>query len=228
AYRAEPTQGLYFRTPEMGYKAGDTHLYTQGEPTEARHWYPCFDAPNEKFTSEIVCRVPEGMTVLSNGRRVSEEKDGGLVAVRWLQDKPHVTYLISLVAGYFKSVEDKYHEVQLAFYTPPSEINEAPNSFRDTKDMLAFFEDEIGVPYPWAKYYQVCVNDFGGGMENTSITTLTVDTLFTAATENIRSSQGLVAHELAHQWFGDLVTCKDWSDIWLNDGFATYYESHYE
>ena len=109
AYRAEPTQGLYFRTPEMGYKAGDTHLYTQGEPTEARHWYPCFDAPNEKFTSEIVCRVPEGMTVLSNGRRVSEEKDGGLVAVRWLQDKPHVNYLISLVAGYFKSVEDKYH-----------------------------------------------------------------------------------------------------------------------
>jgi aminopeptidase N len=94
--------------------------------------------------------------------------------------------------------------------------------------MMAFFEREIGVPYPWAKYDQVCVNDFvAGGMENTSATTLTDNTLFTTATENIRDSQGLVAHELAHQWFGDLVTCKDWSHIWLNEGFATYYQSLY-
>ena len=229
-YRAEPASGLYFRTPEMGYKEGDTHLFSQGEEIEARHWYPCFDSPNEKFTSEMICRVPEGMTVVSNGRLVAEEKHpNGLVAVRWLQDKPHVNYLISLVAGYFKKVEDKYKDVPLAFYTPPSEINEAPNSFRDTKDIMAFFEQEIGVPYPWAKYYQVCVNDFvAGGMENTSATTLTDYTLFTTATENIRDSQGLVAHEMAHQWFGDLVTCKDWSHIWLNEGFATYYESLYE
>ena len=229
-YRAEPASGLYFRTPEMGYKEGDTHLFSQGEEIEARHWYPCFDSPNEKFTSEMICRVPEGMTVVSNGRLVAEEKHpNGLVAVRWLQDKPHVNYLISLVAGYFKKVEDKYKGVPLAFYTPPSEINEAPNSFRDTKDIMAFFEQEIGVPYPWAKYYQVCVNDFvAGGMENTSATTLTDYTLFTTATENIRDSQGLVAHEMAHQWFGDLVTCKDWSHIWLNEGFATYYESLYE
>jgi aminopeptidase N len=229
-YRAEPTSGLYFRTPEMGYKEGDTHLFSQGEEIEARHWYPCFDSPNEKFTSEIICHVPEGMTVVSNGRQVSAEKDAnGLVAVRWLQDKPHANYLISLVAGYFKKVEDKYQNVPLAFYTPTSDINQAPNSFRDTKEMMGFFEQEIGVPYPWAKYDQVCVNDFvAGGMENTSATTLTDNTLFTAATENIRDSRGLVAHELAHQWFGDLVTCKDWSHIWLNEGFATYYQSLYE
>src|SRR5882724_4052568 len=229
-YRAEPTSGLYFRTPEMGYKEGDTHLFSQGEEIEARHWYPCFDSPNEKFTSEMICHVPEGMTVVSNGRLVSEEKDpNGLVVVHWLQDKPHVNYLVSLVAGYFKKVEDKYKDVPLAFYTPPSEINEAPNSFRDTKDIMAFFEQEIGVPYPWAKYDQVCVNDFvAGGMENTSATTLTDYTLFTSATENIHDSQDLVAHEMAHQWFGDLVTCKDWSHIWLNEGFATYYESLYE
>src|SRR2546425_326412 len=229
-YRAEPTSGLYFRTPEMGYQEGDTHLFSQGEEIEARHWYPCFDSPNEKFTSEMICHVREGMTVVSNGRLVAEEKDAnGLVAVRWLQDKPHVNYLVSLVAGYFKKVEDKYKDVPLAFYTPPSEINEAPNSFRDTKDIMAFFEQEIGVSYPWAKYYQVCVNDFvAGGMENTSATTLTDNTLFTTDTENIRDSQGLVAHEMAHQWFGDLVTCKDWSHIWLNEGFATYYESLYE
>ncbi|MBM3840306.1 MAG: hypothetical protein FJ398_20555 [Verrucomicrobia bacterium] len=231
AHAAEPTQGLYFRTPEMGYKEGETQVWTQGEAIEARHWFPCYDSPNEKFTSEVICRVPEGMVVMSNGRLVSEEKDPatGLKAVRWLQDKPHVNYLISLVAGYFKKIEDKYRDIPMAFHAPPSEIDQATNSFRNTKDMMAFFEREIGVPYPWAKYDQVCVRDFvAGGMENTSLTTLTDQTLFTAATENIRDSDGLVAHELAHQWFGDLVTCKDWSHLWLNEGFATYYAHLYD
>jgi aminopeptidase N len=230
-YSAEPVHGLYFRTPEMGYKEGDTHLFTQGEAIEARHWYPCFDAPNEKFTSEVTCRVPEGMIVLSNGRLLSDEKDPatGLRVVHWRQDKPHATYLISLLAGYFKKVEDRYKEIPIAFYTPVSDIEEAATSFQDTKDGLGFFEKEIGVPYPWAKYDQVCVNDFvAGGMENTSITTLTDRTLFRKETENIRTSQGLMAHELAHQWFGDLVTCKDWSHIWLNEGFATYYAHLYD
>jgi aminopeptidase N len=229
-YSAEPTEGLYFRTPAMGYKEGDAHLFSQGEEIEARHWYPCFDSPNEKFTSEVTCRVPEDMTVISNGRLVSRERDPatGLVAFHWSQEKRHANYLITVVAGFFKKLEDKAGGVPLAFYTPPSEFKEAANSFKDTKDMLAFFEKEIGVPYPWAKYDQVCVNDFvAGGMENTSATTLTDGTLFTEATENIRNSEGLISHELAHQWFGDQVTCKDWSHIWLNEGFATYYESLY-
>ena len=120
-YSAHPRKGLYFRTPEMGYKGGDTHLFTQGEATEARHWYPCFDSPNEKFTSEITCRAPEGMVVRSNGRLISETKDaGGLMATHWRQDKPHVNYLMSLVAGYFKQVEDVYRDIPLAFFTPPS------------------------------------------------------------------------------------------------------------
>ncbi len=183
-----------------------------------------------KFTSEVTCRVPEGMTVISNGRLAGREPDPatGLVAVHWSQDKPHANYLITLVAGYFKKLEAKHRDLPLAFYTPPSESNEAAASFRNTLDMLGFFEQEIGVPYPWAKYDQVCVNDFvAGGMENTSATTLTDRTLFTEATENLRDSDGLISHELAHQWFGDLVTCKDWSHIWLNEGFATYYESLY-
>ena len=231
AYSAEPSLGLYFRTPEMGYKAGDTHLFSQGEEVEARHWYPCFDSPNEKFTSEVTCRVPAGMTVISNGRLISHEKDPatGLDSFHWSQEKPHANYLITLVAGYFNRVEDQYNHVPLAFLTPPSEINQAMNSFRNTKDVMGFFEGEIGVPYPWAKYDQICVNDFvAGGMENTSATTLTDNTLFTSATENIRNSDGLVSHEMAHQWFGDLVTCKDWSDIWLNEGFATYYALLYD
>jgi len=229
-HSAEPTEGIYFRTPELGYLPGDAHLFSQGEQTEARHWYPCPDAPNQKFTSEVTCHVPAGMTVISNGRKVSETGDPatGLVAVTWKQEQPHANYLISLAAGYFEKIEDRHRDIPLAFYTPPSEIQEAPNSFRDTKDMMAFFEQEIGVPYPWPKYDQVVVNDFvAGGMENTSATTLNDRTLFTAATGNLRSSEGLVAHELAHQWFGDYVTCKDWSHIWLNEGFATYYAQLY-
>jgi aminopeptidase N len=229
-YSAQPEKGLYFRTPEMGYKAGDEHLFTQGEAIDNRYWYPSPDAPNEKFTTEITCHVPDGMTVLSNGRLVSSDKDpAGLTAFHWSQEKPHANYLVSLVAGYFKSVEDKHHDTPLALYVPPSDIQEAASSFRDSSDIMDFYEHDIGVPYPWAKYYQVIVQDFmEGGMENTSLTTLTENTLFTPATENIRDSQGLVAHEMAHQWFGDLVTCKDWSHIWLNEGFATFYALLYD
>jgi aminopeptidase N len=226
-YHAEPDLGLYFRTPEMGYKEGDTHCFSQGEEIEARHWYPCFDSPNEKFTSEITCRVPDGMTAVSNGRLVSDEKDAatGLTAFHWSQEQPHANYLITLVAGYFKVLEGKHKDVPLAFLTPPSEFAEAANSFRETDGIMDFFEHEIGVPFPWAKYDQICVNDFvAGGMENTSATTLTDGTLFRDSTENIRDSQSLESHEMAHQWFGDLVTCKDWSHIWLNEGFATYYQ----
>jgi aminopeptidase N len=229
-YTAQPEKGLYFRTPAMGYKPGDEHLFTQGEALDNRYWYPCPDAPNEKFTTEITCHVPDGMTVLSNGRLVSREKDAaGLTAFHWAQEQPHANYLVSLVAGYFKSVEDKHKDIPLALYVPPSDIQEAPNSFRDTRDIMDFYEHEIGVPFPWVKYYQVMVQDFmEGGMENTSLTTLTENSLFTSATENLRSSQGLVAHEMAHQWFGDLVTCKDWSHIWLNEGFATFYALLYD
>jgi aminopeptidase N len=225
-YEAEPKKGLYFRTPEMGYDPGDTHIWTQGESIEARHWFPCFDAPNEFFTSTMTCRVPEAMVVLSNGRKVSDavDADSGLRVVKWSQDKPHVNYLITLVAGHFKRIEEKHGDLSMSFWTAPSDFANAANSFRDTKACMEFFEKEIGVPYPWAKYDQVCVQDFNwGGMENTSQTTLNASTLFSNETENIRSSQGLMAHELAHQWFGDLVTCKDWSHIWLNEGFATYY-----
>jgi aminopeptidase N len=230
-YRAQPTKGIYFRTPEMGYKEGDAHLFSNGEPIEARYWYPCFDSPNAKFTSEVTCRVSQGMTAVSNGRLVSEEKDAatGLTVFHWSQEQPHANYLISLAAGYFKKLEEKHNNVPLAYLTPPSEFNEAPAFFRDTKDIMGFYETEIGIPFPWAKYDQICLNDFiWGGMENTSATLLTDGELTTAATENIMDSDSLISHEMAHQWFGDLVTCDDWSDIWLNEGFATYYALLYD
>lgn len=225
-YTAAPKKGLYFRTPKQGYKPGNTHLFTQGEDMDSRFWFPTHDYPNEKFSSQIICHVPEGMIALANGRKISEQKDSsaGLVTFNWKQEKPHVAYLVCLVAGYFKGIEDTYRDIPMAFFTVPSESAVAANSFAPTREAMEFFEKEIGVPYPWEKYYQVCVSDFMfGGMENTSLTTLTEGTLFSRESENIHSSEGLVAHELAHQWFGDLVTCKDWSHAWLNEGFATYY-----
>lgn len=230
-YSASPRHGLYFRTPELGYPAGDSHLWSQGEPIESRHWFPSFDAPNEKFTSELTCRVPDGMTVISNGRRVSSQLDPatGLRAVRWLQDKPHANYLIALAAGYLKGIESKYREIPIALYTPASQVGFADTTFAGTAEMLAFFEQETGVLYPWDKYYQVCVSDYHwGGMENTTMTILNEGTLYPEGFESLRSSESLVAHELAHQWFGDLVTCKDWSHLWLNEGFATYYDALYQ
>jgi len=230
-YSAEPQRGLYFRTPELGYPEDEVQIWTQGEPWEARHWFPGFDNPNEKFTSEVICHVPDGMTVLSNGRQVSSEKDTstGLITVRWSQDKPHVNYLITLVAGHLRKVEYVYRGLPLALWVPPSDLPEAMNTFRPTKDIMAFFEQEIGVPYPWAKYGQVVVRDYHwGGMENTSLTTLTDRTLHQTDTETLTSSESLVAHEMAHQWFGDLLTCKDWSHLWLNEGFATFYDALYQ
>jgi aminopeptidase N len=230
-HEAEPRRGLYFRTPDMGYPAGDTHVWTQGESHEARHWFPCHDYPNERSTTEVICHVPPEMAVLSNGRLVGEEVDpaSGLKAVHWLQDKPHVSYLVCLVAGHLSKLEGRHRDVPLGFYTQPSTAAQAANSFEDTASIMAFFEEDIGVAYPWDKYDQVTIQDFvAGGMENTSLTTLTDHTLHTKATENIRSSRALDAHELAHQWFGDLVTCKDWSHLWLNEGFATYYAHLYD
>lgn len=229
-YDCQPQEGLFFRTPEMGYLDGEAHLFTQGETTSHRHWFPCFDEPNDRFTTEMICHVPPGMLALSNGRLLEqvEEADSGLTKFHWLQDKTHVNYLVALVVGPFQKVEGRHRDIPLGFYVLPSEVDQAANSFEGTADMMAFFEQEIGVPYPWDRYDQVCVNDFvAGGMENTSLTILTDGTLFSKETENIRNSLGLVAHELAHQWFGDLVTCKDWSHIWLNESFATYYDTLY-
>ncbi|MCA9212170.1 MAG: HEAT repeat domain-containing protein [Planctomycetales bacterium] len=229
-YSAEPKeQGLYFRTEAQGYPKGDDHIFTQGETHEARHWYPCVDFPNEKFTTEMICHVPQAMIALSNGHLVGSEKNDetGLTTFHWLQDKPHSNYLVALAAGYFEKVEDKYKDIPLAFYTPPSEADQAEAAFKSTKEMMACFEDVNGVRFPWDRYDQLCVHDFPfGGMENTTLTILTMNTLFAPESENlhVRGNEALVAHELAHQWFGDLVTTKDWSHIWLNEGFATYAE----
>ncbi|MCA9168824.1 MAG: HEAT repeat domain-containing protein [Planctomycetales bacterium] len=228
-HAAHPTRGLYFRTPAMGYPAEDIQVWTQGESHEARFWFPCFDYPNERSTTEVICHVPAAMTVLSNGRKIGETaEDGDMKRVHWIQEKPHVNYLICLVAGNFHQLTGQHGDTPLGFYAPPSLAEHAETAFSDTQRIMAFFESEIGVPFPWPKYDQAAVHDFiAGGMENTTLTVLTERTIRSRASENVNPSFPLDAHEMAHQWFGDYVTCKDWGHLWLNEGFATYYTHLY-
>jgi aminopeptidase N len=230
AYHAQPGTGLFFRTPETGCKPGDMQVWSQGEAEHHRFWFPSYDYPNERFTSEVICHVPEGMEVVSNGSLGSRARGAdGLVAWHWKQDKPHVNYLVALAAGYFHKIEDRAGALPLAVLVPPSEKDQAANAFRDTKKIIEFYQRETGIPFPWDKYYRVfCVDFTSGGMENTSCTFEAARLLFRDDTEQLRTLHTLDAHETAHQWFGDLVTCRDWSHVWLNEGFATYYTVLYE
>ncbi|MEZ5383940.1 MAG: M1 family aminopeptidase [Prosthecobacter sp.] len=229
-HSAQPEHGLYFRTPEMGYRDGDTQVWSQGEAELHRFWFPSYDYPNERFTSEVVCHVPEGMQVVSNGTLQSEKpgKDRR-TTFHWLQNKPHVNYLIALAAGYFHKLEDKAGDLPLALLVPPSHEKQAAGAFADTKKIIDFYQKEIGVPFAWDKYWQVyCLDFIAGGMENTSCTFEAAGMLFNPDTEELRTLHRLDAHETAHQWFGDLVTCRDWAHLWLNEGFASYYTILYE
>lgn len=229
-YSAQPEHGLYFRTPEMGYKQGDTQVWSQGEAELHRFWFPSYDYPNERFTSEVICHAPKGMQVVSNGTLQSEKPEAdGLVSFHWLQNKPHVNYLIALAAGYFHKLEDKAGKLPLAMLVPPSHKEQAANAFADTRKIIEFYQKEIGVPFAWDKYWQVyCLDFIAGGMENTSCTFEAAGMLFNSDTEDLRTLHRLDAHETAHQWFGDLVTCRDWAHLWLNEGFASYYTILYE
>ena len=229
-YHGQPDRGLHFRTPEMGYPAGDTQLWTQGEAEEHRYWFPCYDYPNERFSSEVICHVPSGMDVMSNGSLVSSQPGpGGLVTWHWKQSQPHVNYLIALAAGHFSKLNAQAGPMPLTLWVPPSEKDQAALAFRDTGAIMAFFQEEIGVPFPWDKYAQVYCHDFvAGGMENTSCSFMAGALLFPESTGKLDSLHGLDAHEMAHQWFGDLMTCRDWSHLWLNEGFASYYTLLYE
>jgi aminopeptidase N len=230
SYTAEPKTGLHFRTPNMGYPEAEAHFFTQGETHYHPHWFPSYDYPNERATSEIICHTEKDFTVLSNGKLVSESIDpqSGLKTSHWLQDKPHTNYLIALVAGRFKKVEDKYRDIPLAYYTLPSLFEYCEYSFSDTADIMGFFENETGIDYPWNKYYQVAVADFtSGAMENTTLTVHNDWYIANPESQGIRTMDWLNAHEMAHQWFGNYVTCKDWANTWLNEGFATYYQKLY-
>jgi aminopeptidase N len=227
-YAARPRRGLYFIGPDEAYPNKPVEAWTQGEDEDSRYWFPCYDYPNDRVTSEVIATVPDTFTAVSNGGLVATTANPAnrTRTFHWRHDVPHSAYLISLAAGEFVEVRDQAGSVPVLYYVHPGREEDARRAFGNTPKMIQFFERKIGVPYPYAKYSQVAVSDFiFGGMENTSATTQTADTLHDARAHLDFTSDPLVAHELAHQWWGDLLTCRDWSHAWLNEGFATYFEA---
>src|SRR5208282_5563242 len=227
-YAGQPRRGLYFVGPDPEYPNKPRQAWTQGEDEDSRYWFPCYDYPNNRTTSEIVATVPEQFTAISNGALVGTSADGAAKTrtFHWRHDVPHSAYLITLAAGEFTLIEERAGSVPVTYYVAPGREDDARRAFGNTPKMIQFFERAIGVPYPYAKYAQVAVSDFiFGGMENTSATTQTDGTLHDARAHLDFKSDPLVAHELAHQWWGDLLTCRDWAHAWLNEGFATYFEA---
>lgn len=231
AYTATPRRGLWFIAPDRHYPHRPLQVWSQGEDEDNRFWLPCWDYPNEKATCEMIVTVPEKMFALSNGELVNttHDKSRKTKTYHWHEHVPLVSYLITLAAGEFVEVRDEWDGIPVTYYVPANRKDaeaEARRSFGNTPAMIRFFSEKIGVRYPYEKYAQVCAAEFiFGGMENMSATTQTDATLHDARAHLDFTSDPLVAHELAHQWWGDLLTCKDWSHGWLNEGFATYFEA---
>jgi len=224
SYSAKPRQGFFFVAPDKHYPNKHLEAWTQGEATQAKYWLPCIDHPQVKFSSEISVTVEAGFTAISNGMLQKVEQRGKKQTYHWSEANPHPAYLVSVVVGKYAETKDG----SLQYYVPPGRKQDAARTFDQTPKMIKFFEEYLGTKYPYEKYAQVAVQDFVyGGMENSSCTTLTLDTLHDKKAHVDFTSDYLISHELAHQWFGDLVTCRDWQHIWLNESFATYCEALY-
>ncbi|GAB4302975.1 MAG: M1 family metallopeptidase [Oscillatoriaceae cyanobacterium] len=227
AYGAEkPQRGIYFIGPNENYPDKPVQVWTQGEDEDSRFWFPCFDYPGQLATSEIRVRVPKNYLAISNGEMISTEADGSDKIYHWRQTQVHPTYLMTLAVGEFAAIQDEWNGKPVIYYVEKGREADASRSMGKTPQMLEFFSETFGYSYPYPKYAQVCVGDFiFGGMENTSTTLLTDRCLLDerAAIDDQRT-ETLVAHELAHQWFGDLVVIKHWSHAWIKEGMATYSE----
>lgn len=224
AYALEhPRHGLFFIEPTQAYPHKVRHAWTQSQDENARYWFPCLDYPHEKQSTSATIVVPKGQFALSNGALAERRDEGDRTIFRYVQDVPHSTYLTTLVVGPFSEISQREN---VFYYVLPGREDDGERAFGKTPKMIDVFEERLGVKYPYARYSQIAVSDFiFGGMENTSATTQTDRTLHDERAHLDFSSDPLVSHELAHQWFGDLLTCRDWSQAWLNEGFATYFEA---
>jgi len=225
AYRSRPVHGMYFHAPTPENPDRPLQVYSQGEGSDNRRWIPCYDEPDDRLTVEVFARVPVDLRTVSNGTLLeSRPAEGGLREDHWRLDQRIPTYLVSLIAGKFDVATGRHRDVPLEYLGPPGRAEEAREGCSGTPAMMAFFETWLGVPYPYPRYAQTTVWDFVyGGMENASATTMNMRLLQAPGDRPNYSADGLVAHELAHQWFGDLLTCRTWDHLWLNEGFATYF-----
>ena len=222
----QPQRGIYFIAPDDDYPDKPIQVWTQGEDEDSRYWFPCFDYPGQLATSEIRVRIPKPYIAISNGELVDTQDLGSDRIYHWSQKQVHPTYLMTLAVGDFAEFKEEWQGKPVTYYVERSRADDAIRTMGKTPRMIEFFSKAFGYPYPFPKYAQVCVNDFiFGGMENTSTTLLTDRCLLDerAALDN-RNSESLVAHELAHQWFGDLVVIKHWSHAWIKEGMASYAE----
>ena len=225
-YAASPRIGLYFIGPDEGYPDKPRQVWSQNQDEDGRFWFPCQDFVGFKHSFELIATVPGAWFALSNGVLLSRrENSNGTATFHWRQDKPLATYLATLAAGEFERIDASRPDLTIDYYVEAADRDDGERTFANTPAMITLFEEVTGTPYPWDKYSQVVVRDFVfGGMENTSATTMTRNIIVDRKAAVDFTSDDLISHELAHMWFGDLLTCRDWSHGWLNESFATYLE----
>jgi aminopeptidase N len=229
-YHGAPKIGLYWIQPEKGIADKRYEVWSQGEGEDNRRWIPCNDYPNEKATFEGRFRVPKGYTAISNGALIEKKDIGDKTEFYYKLDQPQVSYLMMVAVAQYKIYETKWHDVPVQYVVPPNTDDKTIlRGFGLTPDMIEFYSQETGIDYPYAKFAQISVQDYiYGGMENTTAVVMNMRTLYDERTELTRNETSLVAHELAHMWWGDMCTCREWSHMWLNEGFATYYAYLYK
>jgi aminopeptidase N len=214
---ANRTKGAYFKPRHI--------VWTQGETEDTRYWVPTYDYPNDKTTWEFYIWSAKGERALSNGRLAGSRTVGDSIEWHWVLDKPASTYLMTAVVGNYTVLQDKpWHNVTIGYWTYPDSVAAARRGFGKTPAAVDVFSRKTGVPYPWAKYDQVVIPEFQfGGMENVTATSQNdTEILLPPWGPPEESADDLMSHELAHQWYGDLLTTRRWGDVWLNEGFATF------
>lgn len=222
-------KGLYFINPDSSETGKHVEIWTQGETEANSCWFPTNDKPNEKITHELLITVRDEFETLSNGLLISSKKNSdGTRTDHWKMSKPHAPYLVMMAIGDYAIVIDKWkksngQEMEVAYFVEKEYEQYARDIFGKTPKMLEYFSKRLGVEYPWEKYAQVVVRDYvSGAMENTTAT-IHGDFLYRTKRELLDDhNESIIAHELFHHWFGDLVTCESWANLPLNESFANY------
>jgi aminopeptidase N len=204
-------------------------IFTLSFPEGARHWFPSFDHPSDWATHETIVSLREDYRVVANGALISDtiDPETGRRSVHWSQTRPQPTYLYVMVAGNHSVLDDRHGDLPLHYRVYPGDEADARLSFSPTPGMIAFFEGLYGVKFPWVKYDQIVIPGIGGGAESTSATVISEWTVKSAAELKDETPDALIAHELAHQWWGDMIGYKDWEHMWLSESFATHAEYLY-